>query len=75
MAKKAIENKLRQAVPVMYLVPPLAEPQFYLLLSRQRIVMDERGVGQDISDKEAAGHITVDTTTDALTTWLDNWAP
>jgi hypothetical protein len=54
MANSAVVNNLLQVVPILTLVPPTASPQLYLLLARERIVIDTLAIGQDLMDKANA---------------------
>lgn len=67
MANSAVVNNLLQVVPILTLVPPTAGPQLYLLLARQRIVIDTEAVGQDLTDKSNKRYVTItDGVEDAL---------
>jgi hypothetical protein len=59
MANSAVVNNLRQVIPILTLVPPVAGPELYLLTSGERIVIDTLAVGQDLTVKANMGYVTI----------------
>lgn len=66
MAKR-VTNKTRQAIPFQH-VDGNGDLHFRILMGEESIVMADTRVGQDLTDKEAAGYITVVNSSDTITT-------
>ena len=68
MANVAIENLTRQAIPILHVdVDDPAGLVYYIMTDRERVVMDEALVSQDITDKVNAGYLTNGATNDSPT--------
>ena len=58
MASSSIENKTRQSIPILYKDPDdLTQLKLVVLRDRERVVMDDEVLSQDILDKESAGYL------------------
>lgn len=58
---KNVENKLRQAVPVLYKVPESGELKLYILKDRELKQWDDDEMSQDLTDKDSAGIVSITT--------------